>query len=230
MLTGYFKEFIIFMSFISIHEMGHIVCALFYRWNIEKIILLPFGGITIFHEKINRPLKEECIIALGGITFQTLFYVVLTFFIKDEMISLIHYSILLFNILPIYPLDGAKLFNIACNVIFSYKKSHIYTLFISIIALSLFIGFSYQNLLLVLVSLFLFIGILREWRSHTFLYHKFLLERYLYSFPFTKVKEIKGIHPEKMKRDHKHFFWIACKREKESQIVKELFVRQSLKK
>ena len=42
-LIGFFKEFIIFSSIIIIHELGHIIGALIFKWKIEKVVLLPFG-------------------------------------------------------------------------------------------------------------------------------------------------------------------------------------------
>ena len=57
-LTGYFKNFIIIMFIILFHEMGHILAGLYFKWKIEKIIILPFGGLTLFNEKINRPISE----------------------------------------------------------------------------------------------------------------------------------------------------------------------------
>jgi stage IV sporulation protein FB len=69
-LTGLFKEFLVLTSIIVIHEIGHIVAAIYFKWNIDKIIILPFGGLTLFNEKINRPLNEELIILLFGPIFQ----------------------------------------------------------------------------------------------------------------------------------------------------------------
>ena len=65
-ITGNFKDFTLITLIIIIHELGHISAAIYYKWNIEKIIILPFGGITIFNEYLNRPIKEELIIALAG--------------------------------------------------------------------------------------------------------------------------------------------------------------------
>ena len=47
--------------------------------------------------------------------------------------------ILLFNLLPIFPLDGSKIFNLFLNQLFSFKKSHIYSIILSIIMLSFFL-------------------------------------------------------------------------------------------
>ena len=130
MVTGNFKVFLFFSCIIIVHEFGHVVAAIYYKWKIEKIILLPFGALTVFSEKINRPLKEEFIILIFGPLFQIVFTI---FFINDR--NIVNYSnlILMFNLLPIYPLDGSKLLNIILNKLISFKKSHLITIYISFI-------------------------------------------------------------------------------------------------
>ena len=73
-VTGYFKNFIIISFIILFHELGHILVSQLFHWKIEKIVLLPFGGITIFHEFLNRPMKEEFFIAIAGPIFQTFLF------------------------------------------------------------------------------------------------------------------------------------------------------------
>ena len=72
--SGLFKNFILFTSIILFHELGHIIGALIKRWKIKKIILLPFGGLIIFDELLNRRLIEEFVILILGPLFQILFY------------------------------------------------------------------------------------------------------------------------------------------------------------
>ena len=76
-ITGLFKDFIYITLLIFIHEIGHTIGALIYKWKIKKIIILPFGGITIFNELINKSLKEEFVILILGPIFQILFYFIL---------------------------------------------------------------------------------------------------------------------------------------------------------
>ena len=54
---------------------------------------MPFGGLTIFNNKINHPLKEELFVSLLGPIFQ----LIIGLFIKDNTLLNIHYSLLLFN-------------------------------------------------------------------------------------------------------------------------------------
>lgn len=222
-LTGCFKECILFMIFIFIHEMGHILVGLYYHWHILKIIFLPLGGITVFTEKINKPMKEECMIAISGILFQTIFYIIVSFFCQNKIIDLIHYSILFFNLLPIYPLDGSKLVNLFMNLFFSFRSSFISMLCLSFGFLLFLTSIYYKNFVFLLGLIFLWIGFIKEYRTRHYIYQKFLLERYIEKIPFKKKKKIKGPLYKKMKRDYEHLFVIQNKEVKERQFLRKLF-------
>ena len=72
--TGNFWNYIIFTSIIIVHEMGHILSGLFFSWKIDKVIILPFGGLTVFNVLINTSLIEQFIVALMGPLFQVLYF------------------------------------------------------------------------------------------------------------------------------------------------------------
>ena len=151
-LTGNFKNFIIFSSIIIVHETGHIIGAWLFKWKIDRVILLPFGGITIFNEHIDKPLKQELIIAFLGPLFQVIFYLI---FKNNNVFNNYNIAILLFNLLPIHPLDGSKILNVFFNEFISFKNSHLSTIISSVITLIiLFVGIRY-NLLLIFNSFFL---------------------------------------------------------------------------
>lgn len=206
-ITGLFKDFTYITLLIFIHEIGHTIGALFYKWNIKKIIILPFGGITIFNEHINKSLKEEFVILILGPLFQILFYFILCFFnIESTLITNYHYSLLLFNMLPIIPLDGSKLLNIVLNKITSFKLSHMLTIYISIITI-IFLLIKNKNLVLYIIIFFIILKVIREYREHKYIFNKFLIERYNYDLVFKKKKIIRGINLNKMKKEYKHIFY-----------------------
>ena len=201
--TGNFKNFILFSVIILVHEFGHLFMALILKWKVENVLLLPFGGVTIFNEDLNRPIIEEFLILICGPLLQVLF----VYFFRYNYI-LVTYSniLLLFNLLPIYPLDGSKLLNLFLNLFFSFKRSHLFSIYFSFVVIILvFIKYDF-SLMLVLIFLFVFFKVLDEFRNHNNIFNRFLLERYTKDFKFKKNKVIKSNDLRKMKRDFKHVF------------------------
>lgn len=221
-LIGRFKFILFFMLLILVHEFGHIIISLLFKWKIDKIIILPFGGLTKYNIKINTPLIEEFIVAISGVIFQFIFFKLIHDYIDYKYFTLINYFIIIFNLIPIYPLDGAKILNVFFNIITSFKNSLLLTVivsYISIIALSILL-FNI-NKLVVVVLIFLFIQVNKLYKEINFLFNKFLLERYLNEFIFKKIKIIKSING--MKRDFKHVLYEDGKYITEKQFLYQLF-------
>ena len=219
---GYFRFLIYFMLLILIHELGHIIVSLLFKWNIDKIIILPFGGLTKYNEMINRPLIEEFLIAISGIIFQFLFYLSVKDFIDYEYFSFINYFIILFNLIPIYPLDGSKILNIFFNIITSFKNSLSLTIIISYIFIIIFsLLFFNINKIIAFVLIFLMLEVNKLYKERKELFNKFLLERYLNEFKFKKKKTINNV--DKMKKDYRHLFYIDGKYLTENYFLKKMF-------
>ena len=129
-INGEFNKFASIMNIILFHELGHILSGL------------------IFDEKINKPIFEEFIISISGFIFQ----IIQLFFIANKKYSII---LLLFNLIPIYPLDGYKILNLFLNKILPFKISHLISVYISFIA----IFFYNNNLIVILISSYIIINI-----------------------------------------------------------------------
>ncbi len=146
------------------------------------------------------------------------------------IISNYHYSLLIFNLLPIYPLDGSKLFNLFLAKIVSYRKAHLITIYSSYIILFLvfillrFITFNFNIYLLLILLLF---KINEGLKNHNSLFNKFLLERYMYKLKFWKTKIIKGYKINNMMRDKQHLFLIKEKYVSEKAILKKRFQKNN---
>jgi stage IV sporulation protein FB len=172
------------------HELGHASMALFFRWRIKKIELLPFGGVVELDEHGNRPLKEELLVILAG-PLQHIWLTGLAYLLYEanllslqnlELFMYHNLLILCFNLLPIWPLDGGKLLFLFFSLKMSFSKAHRLTIISSSIILAILatIAFTiepYQLNLWVIFSFLLF-SLYTEWKQCSYVYIRFLLERY----------------------------------------------------
>lgn len=220
LITGNFKYFTLFMVLLMVHECGHILVARYFKWNIEKLKLYPFGALTEFQENINKPIREEFLIALAGPIFQTLFYIACP---NWEVLKEFHYGILWFNLLPIYPLDGFKMVVLLYQRFFSYWGSIYFETYLSLITI-LILCFQVEfSLVWLLIFLTLVMGIIENFKLKKVRFQKFLLERFLYRFSFPRRKIIKNENLTNMRRDTKHLFLKNGNYVTEEHYLKNLF-------
>ena len=184
--------------------------GLIFEWKIDNISFYPYGGVTKFNEDINRPLKEELLILLMGPLTQIIYYLIIINFISLRNINIFryyHYSILIFNLLPIYPLDGGRILNIFLSYFFSYKNSLFITVnlsFVGIILLTI-VSLYYKsniNLNLFLMISLIIVKLINYYKKRKYYLNKFKLERYLNNYSFNKLKKINNI--DNMMRDKRH--------------------------
>lgn len=206
--------------------------AKYYGWEIDKIYIYPFGGYVRFNTDINKPIKEELYILSMGLMFQSLFYLMILFFYNINLIGLstltifkkYHYSIIIFNLLPIFPLDGARLLNLIMSFKLSFKLSHKVMIYLSYIILIIVFSISIKyfiqtNIFLILVLLLT--KVIEENKNHDLIFNRFLLERYLKKYNFIKIKVVNSIY--KMVRDKKHLFLINNKYVSEKEVLRKRF-------
>lgn len=213
-LTGHFSNLIVFTSLILIHEIGHAIVASTFKYNIDKIIIYPYGGLTKLNKLINTSITKDLLVAIAGIVIQIIYFQIILILYKNGIIReyiyeefyLYNKSMIIFNILPIIPLDGSKILNLLLSKHINYNLSNKLTVVISLITILLFIiSKEYENN----YSIILTIGILMQniylfYKDIDYIYNKFLLERYLYNFNYKKTKLIKN--KNKMHKNKKHFF------------------------
>lgn len=183
------------MTILIFHELGHFLIAKLFGWKIDKIYIYPLGGVTKFNENINKPFKEELLITIAGPIFQIL----LTLYLKNyfEDVFTISKILLMFNLLPIIPLDGGKLLSIFLQKIFSYYKNLSLTLIISYLfyfIVIFLIIYNFKSLFYLIVILFLIFKIDDERKLKNYYFNKFLLERSIHTFKYKKTKIVNNIY------------------------------------
>ena len=200
-----FKEVFIIMILIIIHELGHVLVAKLEKVEVNRIIIYPLGGITKFNMKLNISQKKELKILLAGPLFQWIAYFLLLRFIPNmtEQITFYHNNILIFNLLPIYPLDGGKIEKILLDNIFPFQKSMQWTIKMSYFVILVFFLYTNNNKINTLIMLLFLIFLVRkEDKKQKIMYEKFLLERYLENFIFKKSTLINS--PNHFYRNRRH--------------------------
>lgn len=205
-LCGFIKNILIIYLIVIVHEFGHILMAYLSGYKINKITIYPFGGITKTDTLLNSPLKKDLLVFSGGLIFQIFLYLLMILLKQNSIINLdffnmfIKYNwfIFIFNLIPIIPLDGYLILNNLFNKFFSYYKSLWISLIISIISLTLFIYYYQDNYVIIIFLLFNIINYLKNINT---LYNRFILERYLYDFPYYRIKYFNSINLKNLTKD-----------------------------
>lgn len=188
LFTGTFVHLFILFTIILIHELGHYVMASRYHWQIQSIVLWVFGGVMHTTEASNRPVKEDIVVTIAGPLQHIWMFAVIygCTFIDAVPTSVLqtafyyNWLLLVFNLLPIYPLDGGKLLFYILSLFLPFKKAHQYTYRFSISAcILLFLSLILYPFTLsaFLLLIFLIWENYREWKQHPYIFMRFLLHR-----------------------------------------------------
>ena len=122
----------------------------------------------------------------------------------EVMINAYHYGILIFNLLPIYPLDGGKLFHIVFSIFMPYVQSLKLVIIVSYVTIVLMFILNIKDMKLnaTIMAIFLLIKVYVEQNQISYIYEKFLLERYLNKYHFKNSKIINN--PNHFYRNRHH--------------------------
>ncbi|MDY0396867.1 site-2 protease family protein [Virgibacillus halophilus] len=146
-LTGTFVQLFILFSVVIFHELGHYFMALRFKWRVQRVMIWVFGGVMETEEHSNKPVKEDMLVTLAG-PFQHLIIYGLLYLcaagdylprVYIEEIATYNTFILLFNLLPIWPLDGGKLLFCLFSIVFPYQRGVLYSHYLVDASMSCFV-------------------------------------------------------------------------------------------
>ena len=178
-ITNQIKIYALIMIFAIIHEFGHLLAGILLGMKPEKIEIKPFGVSIDFELKrkdYNIKIKrgnllevKKIFVALAGPMTNTLIIFLLampTIFQinqEDKMVMIFSNMILIiFNILPIYPLDGGRILKSIMYIIKGKHKAENYIYNISYITLMMITAIS-SIAILYLKNIAIFIAVIFLW-------------------------------------------------------------------
>lgn len=205
-LFGLFVEMICLFLLIFIHECGHLIAARYFGWEIKRLVIWPFGGVMETEDFYNRPTKEELIVTLAGPlqhiwvfgVIELLTYTTFPTVYLDQLFWL-NTMLLLFNILPILPLDGGRFLFLCIGHWLPFYRSLLVTSIFSLVVIPITNGILFINGWvsppLLILSIILWFDNWFTYRNLHLLLMKHMLARYMH-------------HP--VDRNNIHFLYVSA--------------------
>lgn len=114
-LLGSQMTFFISFGVVLIHELSHLLCAVFMGVEIKSIVILPFGMTLRLSSDLIRYPKKEVMIALSGPLSNVIMIAIAQLFYKSYgenlnflLFLIVNWSVLILNLIPVPPLDGGR--------------------------------------------------------------------------------------------------------------------------
>lgn len=212
-LTGRIFVFIIYTLTAVIHELGHSYVASGVGYKLNKITLMPFGAVA-FGDIDGIKCADELKIAFAGpfvniavgLFFVALWWIFPESYAYTDLAVEANLSMALMNFLPVYPLDGGRIFSSLlalklkrtvaekiCRVTGFLTSGALFVLF----ALSLFYT---ANLSLLFFSLFVLFGLVGRSKENRYvrLYSGLTTEKLKFGMPYKKQAVDKNVTVKKL--------------------------------
>ena len=180
--TKQIEIYAMIMLFALIHELGHLLAGILMGMKPEKIELMPFGVSISFKIKVeeyNKKIKKgnmleikKILVALAGPLTNFIIIIIASNINIDLFKALIiiytNFLIMIFNLLPIYPLDGGRILKEILHINFGIQKSEFYTNIISKITVTIITILSsvlilyIHNIAIALIDMYLWYLVIKE--------------------------------------------------------------------
>jgi len=155
-----------FLSFIFLHELGHMFAAKIIGVEVKSVSVWLLGGFTQLAYKPDKPFHNLIIAAAGPLVNMVLAFLCVAIYILLSFASLPYSSnvglflwvqtflglsislafvnvlLIVFNLLPVFPLDGGNIFHALMELIFGRSRADLITLIVGIPILLLLIVFA----------------------------------------------------------------------------------------
>jgi tetratricopeptide (TPR) repeat protein len=137
-----------FLFSIFMHELGHALAAKLVHAEVKSIVIWLLGGFTALDREPQKPLHRFAIYIAGpavtfffAVFFAAIFFTmsvssatlfILPYFRLSLSLAVLNTVLLIFNILPVYPLDGGRILQALSEYFFGRSRANLITMMISI--------------------------------------------------------------------------------------------------
>lgn len=186
LFTGYLKDYLIIYLLVCFHELCHFIMAYSFHFEIGKIEFLPFGLYLELVDYGFKPKIIDCIVILSGLCSHFAVYLFNVYVLNDSFVYMMNRIIFVFNLIPIYPLDGYRLVLIIIQNFMDMKKSIYIMNKLSILLLCVFMVFYNSVGNYVLFGYLLYMNVLNYYNVD-----RYLMKYYLnITYQFNNKKRI----------------------------------------
>jgi len=232
LILGRFYFLFIHLFVALIHELFHVLPALIFKMKVKEIEMLPFGFYASISDlEEHHPLKQIVVLLLGPLSIFISLIILKSLYVFD-VISIYGYnhgveasiSILIFNLLPIYPLDGNRIINAILSLICEESITKIICIFISSICSILMSIYLFKQSQIIITVFLLINGVKYILNSYQN-YRNFLLIR---AFD-NKKRKVKISSKPRIYRHYDNYCFIENRLINEGEIIRILMNRMYLK-
>ncbi len=177
LLVNQIEMYILFMLFAIIHECFHLLAGIILGYKVKSMRIMPLGLSICFKEKEEEyntkirksnfnNVKKIIILIMGPISNIIIAFIFAILDIAEPVY--INVLIAIFNLLPIYPLDGGQILNRVLRIIYgnfeAYRISNsINNIIMSIITALASIGILYtKNIAIFFIVIFMWYLTIKE--------------------------------------------------------------------